>query len=127
MANNEDFVIFEYTRAQAIADGVLVDLSQGELGALAREAGIKYPMACTAEVFARYIDLTQAAKKACNDIIGRFWDILTMFKYAVRNAPKNTNTMYVHLRCVVDRVKAQDVVIKSMCHPGDNGEPVITL
>jgi type I site-specific restriction endonuclease len=42
---SDDFfgeVIFYYTRAQAIKDGVLVDVSK-----LASEAGFKYPVAVT--------------------------------------------------------------------------------
>ena len=38
-------VIFSYTRAQAIEDGVLVDLS-----AWAREEGFRYPLAVTSTV-----------------------------------------------------------------------------
>ncbi len=44
-------VISTYTRAQGIEDGMLVDLSTGELGQLAREAGFKVPVAVTAAVF----------------------------------------------------------------------------
>jgi len=35
-------IIFSYTRAQAIEDGVLVDVSE-----LAREASFRYPVAVT--------------------------------------------------------------------------------
>ena len=38
-------LIHSYTRAEAIADGVLIDVS-----ATAREAGFKYPVALTAAV-----------------------------------------------------------------------------
>jgi hypothetical protein len=120
-------VISSYSREQAIADGFLVDLTQGELGELVREAGIRYPLACTAAVFADYIDLTPAAKRAGNDVIGRLWDVLNMLKYAIRNAPQGTDTVFVHLHCVVKRVTPSPVVIKSVCGPGDHGEPVITL
>jgi hypothetical protein len=34
-------LIHSYTRRQAIADGVLVDMEQDELGQLRREAGVK--------------------------------------------------------------------------------------
>ena len=42
MFENAD-LIHRYTRAEAIADGVLIDVS-----AVAREAGIRYPVALTA-------------------------------------------------------------------------------
>ncbi len=40
-------VIFSYTRAQAIEDGVLVDLT-----AWAKETGFRIPVACTSSVSA---------------------------------------------------------------------------
>ena len=43
-------VIFSYTRAQAIEDGVLVDLTEW-----AAETGFKIPVACTATVWHQYI------------------------------------------------------------------------
>jgi hypothetical protein len=120
-------VISTYSRAQAIEDGVLVDLAQGELGELVREAGIRYPLACTAAVYANYIGMTPAAKKMGNDIEGRMWDVLTMYKYAVRGAKPGQQQIYIHLHCVVKRIVPSPVVIKAVCGPGDTAEPVITL
>ena len=41
-------IIHAYSRAQAIEDGVLVDVASGDTAALVREVGIKYPVALTA-------------------------------------------------------------------------------
>lgn len=46
-------VIHAYTRAQAIADGVLVDISE-----TAKEAGFRYPVACTSAVWSDCIEWT---------------------------------------------------------------------
>ena len=43
-------VIYAYTRAQALEDGVLVDASE-----IAREAGIGFPVALTRAVWANYV------------------------------------------------------------------------
>ena len=43
-------VIYSYTRAQAIEDGVLIDVTR-----MAQEAGFKYPVAITASVWHEYI------------------------------------------------------------------------
>ncbi len=51
-------VIFTYTRAQAIEDGVLVDLSEW-----AKETGFKIPVACTSEVWHSYITPPQGARE----------------------------------------------------------------
>jgi len=45
-------IIYAYTRAQAIEDGELVDLSE-----TAREAGIKFPVAVTRAVWAKYVEI----------------------------------------------------------------------
>ena len=49
-------LIHSYTRAQAIADGVLVDVS-----ATAREAGIRFPVALTCAVYARCVTVPPGA------------------------------------------------------------------
>lgn len=121
-----DDLLHEYSRAQAIADGTLVDLNQGELGELVKEAGIKFPLTCTATVFASCIGLTPAAKRACNDINGRLWDVLTMLKYGIRNA-KTTDRIEFTVMVVRERVRPTPTRLKAICGPGDNMEPVITL
>jgi hypothetical protein len=49
MFDNAD-LIHAYTRAEAIADGALIDVS-----AVARKAGIRYPVALTAAVWAKCV------------------------------------------------------------------------
>lgn len=85
-------VIYAYTRRQAIEDGVLVQLSgEGYEGdawvpAMVKEAGFRFPVAMTAEAFALCVELSPAAKRACNDLKGRLWDVLWMLKNAIRRA-----------------------------------------
>lgn len=47
---NEIPIVFSYSRAQAIADGVLVDLTEW-----ARETGFTVPVVCTSAVWHGYI------------------------------------------------------------------------
>ncbi len=118
-------VIHTYSRAQGIDDGVLVDLRQVDVGAV-EEAGFKYPVACTAEVFVQCIDLTKAATRAGNDIKGRLWDVLWMLKCAIR---RSTNTTRINFTVAVvrERVRPTPTQLVAVCGPGDNGEPVITI
>lgn len=120
-------VISTYSRAQAIEDGVLVDLRQGELEALVQEAGFKYPVACTVEVFSECIELTDAAKRAGNDIKGRLWDVLWMLKLAIRRAPRGTDRIPFTVRVVSERVRPTPTQLVAVCGPGDDMEPVITI
>ena len=114
-------VIHTYTRAQALADGALKDVSE-----TAKEAGFRIPVAVTAAVWSRYVELTPAAKKAGNDIDGRLWDVLWMAYVAARGNPEAQEFLY-QLRVVTDRPKPELVQLKLHVGPGDDLEPVITI
>ena len=76
-----DNVIYAYTRAQAIADGVLVDVSK-----LAREAGFKIPVAVTAGVWAECVAVPKGI--LCQDETGRLWDVLMMLRHAIATSER---------------------------------------
>jgi hypothetical protein len=69
-------LIHRYTRAEAIADGVLIDVS-----GVAREAGIRYPVALTAAVWRRCVAVPPGVR--CQDEAGRLWDVLWLLRCAV--------------------------------------------
>jgi len=118
-----DFV-HVYTRRQALEDGVLVALDP----ALAAECGFRVPVAVTASVFSDCIALTEAARKAGNDVKGRTWDVLFMTRYWIqRQAKGNDSRVAVTLNVVRDTPKAEKVTLHAHCGPGDDGEPVITI
>lgn len=112
-------VIYAYTRTQAIRDGVLVDVSQ-----TAREAGIKYPVALTRAVWSRYVEVPNGADG--QDVMGRLWDVLVMFRFAARRTPK-ISTLLFRLYVRNDNRAPRLVSLKVVCGPGDRGEPVLTL
>ena len=62
-------LIYRYTRAQAIEDGVLIDVS-----AVACEAGIAYPVALTSAAWGRCVAVPPGVE--CQDEAGRLWDVL---------------------------------------------------
>ena len=148
MISNNDFwadaeVISTYTRKQAIEDGVLVDLMQDELGSLVREAGFLYPIAMTSTAFAEAIydesgkDLPYAEAQAKRlmgwsllpegqDIKGRLWDVLTVLRVAIKRQTGPTTEIPFAVK-VWDGRKHKTVRLKSVCGPGDNMEPVITI
>ena len=61
--------IHSYSRAQALADGVLIDVSS-----TAREAGIRFPTAVTRAVWDGYVRVPPGVE--CQDEAGRLWDVL---------------------------------------------------
>ena len=79
-------VIYAYTRSQAIADGELIDVTD-----TAKEAGVKFPTAITAAVWNEYVTVPEELKGQ-QDVMGRLWDILWMFAYAVRSRQMKSPT-----------------------------------
>jgi hypothetical protein len=123
MQNNNDVfgeVIYSYTRAQAIEDGVLVDVSE-----MAREVGFVYPVAVTRTVWNRYVEIP--AGVVGQDEIGRIWDILWMSWVAARrNAGPE---MHFQLSVRNDNREGEPplVTLKAHCGPGDHADPVVTI
>ena len=112
-------VISSYTRQQAIADGVLIDVSE-----MAREAGIKFPIAVTAEVWGRYVTVPDGVQG--QDETGRLWDILWMLRHAIKTSRGGSEIIYsLYVRNTNRR--ATLVQLKSVCGPGDDWAPVITI
>jgi len=74
-------VISVYTRAQALADGVLIDA-----GPMAYEAGFRWPVAITAGAWADCVAWsdTDSERQTHQDQSGRLWDMLFMAAYAAR-------------------------------------------
>ena len=70
--------IYSYSRAQAIEDGVLVDLSQVD----SVRQHWKYPFACTSAVWAI---IEEALQEPGQDVSGICHDISTIAKLAIRS------------------------------------------
>ncbi|UQA63642.1 hypothetical protein E8A73_013365 [Polyangium aurulentum] len=105
----------------ALADGTLVDATE-----LAKEAGIKAPVALTRSVWEKYVELSPAAEKAGNDKTGRLWDVVWMFRCAALQQPDESEIRY-QLHVVTDSIQPSLVELKAMIGPGDDGEAVITI
>jgi len=69
-------VIYAYSRAQAVADGVQVEVTN-----TAQEAGIKYPMFLTRAVFDNYVAVPEGVTG--QDETGRLWDIVWMTRFGI--------------------------------------------
>jgi len=82
-ADKEDFEDFEiislYTRADALADGVLVDVSE-----MAKEAGFRWPVAVTRAVWDDIVTPMQRDAEEGQTEKGRLWDVLWMARLATQ-------------------------------------------
>jgi hypothetical protein len=99
-----------YSRAQAIEDGVLIDVSQ-----MAREAGFKYPTVITTAV---YSELSAVEGKAGQSFAGRLWDVLNVMRHA---KPEGDRVYFTVL------VSGRKYELYAVCGPGDTEAPVLTI
>ncbi|WP_456447980.1 DUF6573 family protein [Thiolapillus sp.] len=120
-------VIYAYTRAQAIEDGVLVDVSE-----TAREAGFRWPVAITQAAWEDCIAWTEDDnnRQVYQDESGRLWDVLWMALHAITSASTNRSQMLYELYRVPRDGKSTEArltKLKLVAGPGDHAEPVITI
>jgi len=119
-------VVYVYTRAQAIADGVLVDVSE-----TAKEVGFKLPVAITEALHER-LTPTKADAAIGQDYDGRLWDVLWLAAFTIKIADPGTDT--VTFTVALQEVEAKsgqpqsiNLRLRAVCGPGDEGEPVVTI
>ncbi len=120
-------VIHAYSRAEAIADGVLVDVT-----ATAAEAGFKIPVAITRAAWADCVEWNgeiEARKAVTQDQSGRLWDVLWMAFLACRG-PGDSQRRVFELHRVPregrgNRPRRVSLVV--CIGPGDDPRPVITI
>ncbi len=118
--------IFSYSRADAITDGVLVDVT-----AEASETGFRIPVALTAAAWGGCVawDDADSHRQTHQGERGRLHDVLWMAFLAARAARGSSETLFSLYR--VPRggrgIKPRLVTLKLTIGPGDAGEPVITI
>lgn len=114
--------IATYTRAQALEDGTLVDVSE-----TAQEAGIIVPVAITQGLWADIHDIPPS--KSWQDPEGRLWDILSVYRYTVQTKAlrSGVRTNVLTFRLIMHQGRRTYYTVKAHIGPGDQGEPVLTL
>jgi len=115
-------VIYAYTRAQAIADGVQVEVTK-----TAKEAGISFPVFLTRTVFDSYVAVPSGVE--CQDEAGRLWDIVWMLRFAIMRSRSGQDRVPVALYVRNDNRKAKLVKLIAQCGPldMDDPQPAITV
>jgi len=112
-------VIHSYSRAQAIEDGLLVDVTE-----TAREANFRIPVALTRAVWDSYVAVPP--KVIGQDENGRLWDILWMAHLAARRNRDTSELLFtVYVRN--DNRQPRPRSLRCVVGPGDEGEAVITI
>lgn len=129
-------VIYAYTRAQALADGVLVDVSNAAV-----EAGFKVPVALTRAAWDDCVEWNDedTRRQTPQNASGRLWDVLWMGYVAIASrlrVPESGRSqerfpaLFYQLYRVPrggHAMRPRKVTLKMLSGPGDNGEHVITI
>jgi hypothetical protein len=115
-------VLSFYSRAQAIEDGELIDVSS-----VALEAGIKFPVALTRAVYGRCVEIPKDVR--AQDESGRLWDVLWMLRCAIQGSIpcRKPSPDLLYFSVSVRNKKREQIELKSLCHPGDTPAPCITI
>jgi len=108
-----------YSRAQAIADGDLIDVSSA-----ARETRIKYPVALTRAAWHACVEVPEGVTG--QDERGRLHDVLFMLAVTARNSEGSSIAFQVLVKSS-DATPPALVSLKALCTPGETPDPVITV
>jgi hypothetical protein len=131
---------FRYSRAQAIADGMLVDLTSAtdDKGQpLCQQAGFKVPVAISRAAWAQTIEVGGTWKPAGDgevlelkngqSLTGRLWDLLWMMRVACGQSGCVDRVEFQVLVDVDGNGASKPVRLRALCGPGDDARPVITV
>ena len=122
--NAEPFgpVIYTYSRSQAVADGVQVEVTK-----TAREAGITVPVFLTRSVFDSFVAVPPGV--TAQDEAGRLWDVVWMLRFAIRKARPGAVRLPLALYVRNDNRAARLVKLIATCGPLDidDAQPAITV
>ena len=109
-------VIYSYTRKQAVADGVQVEVTK-----TAQDAGIRFPVFLTRAVFDKYVAVPPGVQ--CQDEAGRLWDVVWMLRFAIMRAHGASDRVPVALYVRNDNHRAKLIKLIAQCGPLDMDDP----
>ena len=109
-------IIYAYTRAQAVADGVQVEVSK-----VAAEAGIRFPVFLTRTVYDAFVTVPEGV--TAQDEAGRLWDIVWMTRFAIIRAKPGADRLPVALYVRNDNRRPRLVRLIATCGPRDIDDP----
>ncbi len=116
-------LIFSYSRTEAIADGVLVDVTE-----TAKEAGFRIPVALTAAVWAEYVMVPDWVNG--QSVEGRLLDVLNMLRLAIKMSDSDGGSellFQLHVRNSNEEAEPPLVTLKAVCGPNDDASPCMTI
>jgi hypothetical protein len=113
-------VIHSYSRADALADGTLVDVTEA-----ARAAKFRMPVAVTRTIWTRCVEVPDDVQNMSESV--RLWRVLHALYIAIALCFGRSHRLTFKLDVPSsDRAVDNDEIL-AVCGLGDEGEPVLTL
>ena len=109
-------VVYSYTRAQAVADGVQVEVTK-----TAQEAGIRFPVFLTRTVYDSFVAVPPGV--TAQDEAGRLWDIVWMLRFAILRSRPGCDRLPVALYVRNDNRAARLIKLVAVCAALDIDDP----
>ena len=119
-------VIYSYTRARALTDSALVDVTE-----TGKEVGFKLPVAIT-EALQNRLTPTKAEAVFGQDYDSRLWNVLWVAAFTIKLADRGTDTVtFTVVQQEVDAKSGQlqnvELRLRAVCGSVPAGEPVIMI
>jgi len=115
--------ISTYSRAQAIADGALVDLTPW-----ARETGFRFPVAITRAAWESFIAWPAEDRQYGQSERGRAHDVLFVLLCTIRAEQGGERVDFMVSRIIKGAPEeAKPGALYTLCGPGDDAAPCITI
>ena len=115
-------VIHSCTRAQALANGILIDVTE-----IGEEVGLKLPVAVT-EALQNRLTPTKNEAVFGQDYDSRLWNVLWVAAFTIKLADRGKDT--VTFTVVQQEVEAKsgqlqnvELRLRAVCNPGDEDKP----
>ncbi|MDO8756987.1 MAG: hypothetical protein Q7J64_03150 [Elusimicrobiota bacterium] len=96
------------------------------LSDLAREAGFRWPVAVTQDVWS-VLETSEVLKAEGQSYIGRAWDMLTILRASLRSSKGGRAVCFAALFVMEPGKSPRPVSMRAVSGPGDEGEPTITI
>jgi hypothetical protein len=109
-------VLYTYSRSQAVADGLQVEVSK-----VAEEAGIRFPVFLTSAVYDSFVRVPPGVTG--QDEAGRLWDVVWMLRFAIRKAQHGQARLPFALYVRNDNKAPRLIKLVAMCGPLDIDDP----
>ena len=123
MTDDDDWnVVYSYSREQALADGVLVDVTE-----TANSLGFKVHTAVSATLYHGYVEPPAGVTGEGQSVTGRLHDLLFLVLCSAKRSHPGADRATVRIAFLMEPGRTETVDVIAHIGPGDHGEPVLTM